>query len=272
MALIVRLPTLLLRKKTHGMTYGKSKSQLYDLLYGMRWGETSTNNYGFAPAFGQNPERFQLQMYTELYDLLRASGQPATGRLLEISCGRGGGLSHLVEMCKYQVDAVGLDFSMNAVAFCKARYVDPDDPFFVRGDALHLPFKDGAFDIVLNVEASSAYGDEHAFFQEVHRILRQNGCFLYADSRSRRRLSSLEQLLHETGFAGRFIDITRNVVSACELDSARRRALIRTVPWYWRILLGRRLEQYAAVPGSKRFERFRNRKKIYFMTCMVRSL
>ena len=64
----------------------------------------------------------------------------------------------------------------------------------------------------------------------------------------------------------------RNVVSACELDSARRRALIRTVPWYWRILLGRRLEQYAAVPGSKRFERFRNRKKIYFMTCMVRSL
>ena len=161
---------------------------------------------------------------------------------------------------------------MNAVAFCKARYVDPDDPFFVRGDALHLPFKDGAFDIVVNVEASSAYGDERAFFREVHRTLRPNGRFLYADSRSRRRSSSLEQLLHETGFAGRFIDVTRNVVSACELDSARRRALIRTVPWYWRILLGRRLQQYAAVPGSKRFERFRNRKKIYFMTCMVRSL
>ena len=169
---------------------GESKSQLYDLIYGMRWGETSTNNYGFAPAFGQNPERFQLQMYAELHDLLRASGQPATGRLLEISCGRGGGLNHLVEMCKYQVDAVGLDFSMNAVAFCKARYVGPDDRFFVRGNALHLPFKDGVFDIVVNVEASSAYGDERAFFREVHRILRPKGRFLYADSRNRRSLSS----------------------------------------------------------------------------------
>jgi ubiquinone/menaquinone biosynthesis C-methylase UbiE len=269
MALMVSLSTLLLRIKTRG----KSKGQLYDLLYGMRWRETSTNNYGFAPAFGQNPERFQLQMYAELYGLLRTSGQPATGRLLEISCGRGGGLNHLVKMCKYQIDAVGFDFSMNAVAFCKARYVGPDDRFFVRGDALHLPFNDWAFDIVVNVEASNAYGDERAFFREVHRILRPNGRFLYADSHSRRRLSSLEQLLHETGFAGRFIDVTRNVVSACELDSARRRALIRTaVPWYWRILLSRRLEQYAAVPGSKSFERFRTRKKIYFMTCMVRSL
>ena len=83
----------------------------------------------------------------------------------------------------------------------------------------------------------------------------------------------LEQLLHETGFAGQFIDATSNVVAACEQDSARRRALIRTaVPWYWRILLSRSLEQYAAVPGSKRFERFRNWQKIYFMTCMVRSL
>jgi len=273
MALIVRLPALLLRIKTGRMTRGESKGQLYDLIYSMRWAETSTNNYGFAPASGENPERFQLQMYAELYDRLRASGQPATGRLLEISCGRGGGLNHLVDICKYQVDAVGLELSMNAVAFCKARYAGPGNRSFVRGDALHLPFKDGAFDIVVNVEASSAYGDERAFFREVHRILRPDGRFLYADSRSRRRLSSLEQLLHETGFAGRLVDVTGNVVAACELDSARRRALIRTaVPWYWRILLGRRLEQYAAVPGSKRFERFRNREKVYFMTCMVRSL
>ncbi len=273
MAPIVRLPTLLLRIKTGRMTRGKSKGQLYDLLYGRRWGETSTNNYGFAPAFGSNPERFQLQMYAELYDLLRASGSPAAGRLLEISCGRAGGLNHLVDLCKYQVDAVGLDSSMNAIAFCKTRYAGLGNRSFVRGDALHLPFNEGAFDIVVNVEASSAYGDERAFFREVHRILRPNGRFLYADSRNRRRSSGLEQLLHETGFAGRFVDVTENVVSACELDSARRRSLIRTaVPWYWRILLSRRLEQYAAVPGSKRFERFRNGKKIYFMTCMTRSL
>ena len=127
-------------------------------------GETSTNNYGFAPAFGQNPERFQLQMYTELYDLLRASGQPATGRTPRNELRTWRGLSHRVENANTKLRPVGLDFSMNAVAFCKARYVDPDDPFFVRGDALHLPFKDGAFDIVVNVEASSADGDEARSF------------------------------------------------------------------------------------------------------------
>ena len=36
------------------------------------WGETTTNNYGFAPAEGDHPQRFQHQMYRELLRLLKA--------------------------------------------------------------------------------------------------------------------------------------------------------------------------------------------------------
>jgi SAM-dependent methyltransferase len=250
---------------------GKSKSQLYNFLYGMRWGDTTTNNYGFAPAWGEIPEKFQLQMYTELYHLLESGGGPAGGRLLEVSCGRGGGLNHLARLWPRKVHAVGLDLSWNAVGFCKARYADLNLSF-VRANALHLPFGDGCFDVVVNVEASNAYRDDRAFFAEVRRVLVPKGGFLYADSRAPRKVPGLERLAREIGLSGRLIDITDHVVRACELDSTRRRALIRTgVPWYSRMLLARKLEHYAAVPGSRKLDKFRSHDRIYFMGCMIKS-
>ena len=35
------------------MTGWARREQLYDRLYSLNWGETTTNNYGFAPADGQ---------------------------------------------------------------------------------------------------------------------------------------------------------------------------------------------------------------------------
>ena len=49
---------------------GGRREELYDRLYALRWGETTTNNYGFAPAEGVGPERFQIQLYAELLKLL----------------------------------------------------------------------------------------------------------------------------------------------------------------------------------------------------------
>ena len=66
---------------------------LWERFYSVDWGATTTNNYGFAPARGDHPERFQHQMYRELFERLKAK-RPLEGRLkvLEVSCGRGGGL------------------------------------------------------------------------------------------------------------------------------------------------------------------------------------
>ena len=78
------------------ITHGVRRERLYDLLYSLRWGDTTTDNYGFAPAETGDPECFQLQLYAELLKLL---GRPRPGagveRVLEISCGRGGGLRHV---------------------------------------------------------------------------------------------------------------------------------------------------------------------------------
>ena len=45
---------------------------LWNRFYSIDWGETTTNNYGFAPSEGDHPQRFQHQMYLELLDRLRA--------------------------------------------------------------------------------------------------------------------------------------------------------------------------------------------------------
>jgi SAM-dependent methyltransferase len=252
-------------------THGTRREGLYDLLYSLRWGDTTTNNYGFAPAETGDTECFQVQLYAELLKLL---GAPVPGagieRVLEISCGRGGGLRHAALFLPDAKQVVGLDFSMHAIGFCRAHYADLPDVGFVRGHALQLPFADGAFDLVINVEASHAYGDEATFLGEVRRVLRTGGRFLYGDHRTRRKIARLRQRLRAAGLVGRLRDITPNVVRACELDSARRRALIRAgLPWWYRPLGIGRLEQYAGLPGTAAFERLRNRERIYFIACLT---
>jgi SAM-dependent methyltransferase len=253
------------------VNHGRRREQLYDLLYSLPWGETTTNNYGFAPAETRDPECFQLQMYDELLKLLGTTA-PGAGieRVLEISCGRGGGLRHVASRLPGAKHVVGLDSSMHAIRFCRARYTAWRNVGFVRGHALQLPFADGAFDLVINVEASHAYGDDAAFLREVRRVLRPGGRLLYADHRTRRKLPGLEQRLRAAGLTGPLRDVTSNVVRACELDSPRRRALIRAgLPRWYRPLGVARLEQYAGIPGTAAYERLRSRERIYFIACLT---
>ena len=248
----------------------RRRGGLYDLLYSLRWGDATTNNYGFAPADAGEPERFQLQLYAELLKLLGPVPGAGIERALEISCGRGGGLRHVALDLPDATQVVGLDFSMHAVRFCRTRYAALRNVAFVRGHALQLPFADGALDLVINVEASHAYGDDAAFLREIRRVLRPDGRFLYADYRARRKVRRLEKQIRKAGLAGSLRDITSNVVRACELDSARRRALIRSgLPWWYRPFGIRQLEQYAGIPGSAAFERLRSGERMYFVACLT---
>jgi ubiquinone/menaquinone biosynthesis C-methylase UbiE len=191
--------------------------------------------------------------------------------MLEISCGRGGGFCHLIDLLPIQSHAIGLDFSFNAIRYCTHRHTGRPNVAFVCGHALRLPFRDMSFDVVVNVEASHVYGDDAAFLREVSRVLARDGKFLYADYRCRSNVPTLERLARDAGFSGAFHDVTANVVAACQLDAGRRQALIRAaVPWYYRILANERLKRYAAIPGTLNFERFRGGDRLYFMTCLTR--
>jgi SAM-dependent methyltransferase len=245
---------------------------LWNRFYALDWGETATNNYGFAPAEGEHPQRFQHQMYRELLGRLQTVNPLDTPvQLLEVSCGRGGGLKACLAAAPPTIDTTGLDVAASAIAFCRRAHAGTERVHFVQGNALDLPFPDASFDVVLNVEASNDYGDRARFFAEVSRVLKPGGVFLYADSFKSERVPEMRSELAGAGFAAEFDDITANVAEACRLDTPRRLALIsRHAPIAARMLFERQLHKYAGVEGSKKHLSFVDGRRRYLMTAAVR--
>src|SRR5262245_47128090 len=108
-------------------------------------------NYGYKPLLrgealqlvgADEPDRHCIQ----LYECVAASAQLKGRSLLEIGCGRGGGLSYLHRYRGPRISR-GLDIAPRAVAVCRARHVHPGigDLWFQVGDALATDYEDGAF-------------------------------------------------------------------------------------------------------------------------------
>lgn len=99
--------------------------------------------------------------------------------VLDIGCGRGGGLRVLTSQIGCS-RAVGLDMVVENIEFCKSNQDSQIE--FVLGDAQKLPFGDMEFDVVTNVESAHCYPDYDAFVKEVFRVLKPGGFFVSADS------------------------------------------------------------------------------------------
>jgi ubiquinone/menaquinone biosynthesis C-methylase UbiE len=249
------------------------RGTLWDNFYAIDWGDTTTNNYGFAPAEGSDPQRFQQQLYRELLKLLEKrmpGGRPL--RLLEVSCGRGGGLRSLLAAAPDRFDATALDVAPNAIAFCRRHHGEHDRLRFVEGSALDLPFPDGRFDVLLNVEASNDYGDRARFFGEAARVLGPGGMFLYAESLKTDQVEDVRAELAAAGFTAEFRDVTGNVAEACRLDSERRRRVIRRrAPWLLRLLFTRQIANYAGLEGSRKYRAFAEGRRTYVLAAATRT-
>ena len=97
-------------------------------------------------------------------------------KILEIGCGRGGGSGIIYDMGNRSY--TGVDISEKSLSFCRAMCPYAD---FKYADALHLPFDDGSFDVVINVESAHLYQNKEKFLDEVVRVLKPGAYFLYAD-------------------------------------------------------------------------------------------
>jgi ubiquinone/menaquinone biosynthesis C-methylase UbiE len=200
--------------------------------------------------------RYCIQLYDHVASAVDLKGQD----VLVVGCGCGGGSSFLMKR-HLPRSFTGVDQAENAIEFCNCHYSIPGLSFSC-GKAESLPFEKETFDVVINVESSHCYGSLEYFLNEVQRVLRLNGYFLFADFRHKDQMDELRGRLESSGF--QFLKeeiITSRVLQAMELDHERKMNLLnRKAP---KLLLNS-LKYWWGTKDSKRYELFSSGEEVYF--------
>lgn len=227
----------------------------------LNWGYEEDPPMGLPLEQSDEPNRYCIQLYHQTATQIDLSGK----KVLEVSCGHGGGASYLVRTL-HPGAYTGLDFNSAAIEFCQKRH-DLPGLDFVQGDAQDLPFPDESFDAVINVEASHIYPDFDGFVREVTRVLRPGGHFLHADFRDRDNFPAWEAGLSQPGL--RLVSeriISDEVLRGLRKNSPRSNELINR---YSPPLLRRFGREFAVVDGSmfyKDLERGELSYRTYWLT------
>ncbi|OBI58292.1 phthiotriol/phenolphthiotriol dimycocerosates methyltransferase [Mycobacterium sp. E796] len=153
----------------------------------MNWGYEEDPPMALPLAESDEPDRYSIQLYHRTAAQADLTGK----RVLEVSCGHGGGASYVMRALG-PASYTGLDLNPVGLDFCRKKHQLPGLDF-VHGSAEELPFDDQSFDAVINIEASHCYARFPRFLAEVARVLRPGGYFLYADVRKNRDITEWEK-------------------------------------------------------------------------------
>ena len=133
----------------------------------------------------------QLYFFT-LSQIPRDNDKPR--RVLEVGCGAGGGLNFLSRI-ESGSEFVGVDLAETAIEHANARFARSGMLTYKYGDAENLPFADGEFDAVINVESSHNYPSFETFMREVARVLKPGGYFSLVDIFTTPRCAEFKRLV-----------------------------------------------------------------------------
>lgn len=204
------------------------------------------------------PNRYPLQLYHRTATQADLGGK----RVLEVGCGLGGGASYLTRTL-HPASYTGLDLNATGIEFCRRRHkVAGLD--FVEGDAENLPFPDDSFDAVINIESSVHYPRFARFLDEVSRVLRPGGHFLYTDFRVKGVAAWKEALARAPMRMLSSASIHAEVARAMEKNTEQRYEMIeRTTPAFLRPIV-RTLD-------SRGVNKIRSGRIPYELYCFVRD-
>ena len=246
---------------------------VYDGAYGLpQWQEISTFNYGYAPcddavAEDWPNEPHQIQLYAEVAKAVQAAARASEpARLLEVCCGRGGGLAYLHATLSPRA-TIGVDRSLTAL---RHRRNGNAAIAHLQAHALHLPLPEASVDLAVNVEALADL-PKLPFLAEISRVLAANGIFAVTDTMPHGPEAchlGLIDLGRKSGLeVVSFRDITMNVYEACRNDDQRRSELVNRLPRYLRPIA----REWVSLPGTTRFGQFERKERCYFIAVMMKN-
>ena len=252
----------------------KLKNYLYRIWYWYistvdKEAEIIFMNYGYS----KNDHKIKLDKFDEknrysaqLYHLV-ATGVNIKGKdILEVGCGRGGGLSYINRYLT-PGSATGVDLNKKAIEFCK-KYYSNEKIEFSQANAQNLDFRDNTFDVVINIESSHRYSQMNMFLYEAYRVLKPGGFFLFADFRNKTELNKLNTQLKQSDFhLAKEEIITQNVIEALKLATRDRQELIKKLIPKFLQYLGK---NFAATEGSMTYNKFVTREFEYMFYVMTK--
>jgi ubiquinone/menaquinone biosynthesis C-methylase UbiE len=118
----------------------------------------------------------QRVAYRPVHNAVLQALSPAANRVLDVGCGTGE-LAQRIRDEHPGTAAIGCDFSAGMLARARAK---TQAARWVQGDACRLPFRDGAFDVVISTEAFHWFPDQDAALREACRVLAPGGRLLLA--------------------------------------------------------------------------------------------
>ena len=212
-------------------------------------------NYGYFDSelnlkLGPEDEvnRYTIQLYHHVATQINLKDL----KVLEVGSGRGGGADYIARYLNPK-KMTGIDISPSAIALCKKNYTS-SNLVFQQGDAEQLPFLNNSFDAIINVESSHCYASMDKFLNEVKRVLKPGGVFLFCDLRRVEGIDSLFNKLDANSL--RLMakkDITPNVIEASRIMTEERVKAISRFNFFW---FRKILYSFAAVEGSKMYKSF----------------
>ena len=182
------------------------------------------------------PNRYSAQLYHRLARTVDLNQKD----IVEIGCGRGGGLSYIANRFNPK-SAIGIDLDARAAKFGN-EYYKSDILKFEQGDAQDVNLKDESKDVVFNVESSHRYPHE---MEEYHEQVKKFDFKLFD-----------EQIINP------------NVISALEHDTPRREGLVKKLTPK---MLHKTALNFAGVKGSETFNQIKNGDYTYFVYCYQKN-
>tara|TARA_R110000868_G_scaffold84890_1_gene239152 strand:+ start:109 stop:807 length:699 start_codon:yes stop_codon:yes gene_type:complete len=186
-------------------------------------------NHGYYPPFElvkNEPQKNQASLYVYLLDGINTNNL----KVLDVGCGRGGGINILKKY--YQFSEIhGCDINEIGIDYCKS-YINNVE--FKINDAENLNYENEYFDIVINIESSHCYKNIDKFHNEVFRVLKPNGYFLYAD------IDPILNNIKNYFNVEKATNITNNVFLSAKDDIINLEKLSETKQKYWLLNLAKK--------------------------------
>ena len=201
-------------------------------------------------------ERYMIQLYHHVATAVDLKDKD----VVEVGSGRGGGSSYIKRYLKPK-SMMGIDYSENAIDFCNKQF-SIEGLTFAHGDAENLTLANESIDALVNVESSHCYGSMQKFVEQVYRVLRPGGHFLFADLRPAEQIDELDATFSAARFEVVKKElISKEVVNAMEAFHEFKLAFFQKMVKGW---LRKPLNDFAGVKGSNIHKQLSNGEMVYY--------